>query len=259
MRCPPQEHGSASSRPSARRGAQMSGCLPCLGHPVRILGQCPVSGVRACDVHASGVRVSGCGRSVSARSASASAVSASGDFVERRTATRQEGAWLWPPCHIRERLGQLPEPEPGRRAGAGRAGQRRRRAGPGRRRGRRSGSRPGSIAWPARDTPVARQDRPSVEEQRPRAVHPICGMALQVVRVMLAGIRPTMIWAEPVATTIGSRCDRPGPRVARSGRSLGSTVRRARGPGAAQASSERHRPSRVSALSWENSGGPART
>jgi hypothetical protein len=76
--------------------AQMSGCLPRLGRPVRLLGQrprvrCPVSGVRARDVHASGVQCPGVDvrrpASVSARPASA--VSAPGDFVERVGAAGQ--------------------------------------------------------------------------------------------------------------------------------------------------------------------------
>jgi hypothetical protein len=93
--------------------------------------------------------------------------------------------------------------------------------------------RPGTRRLGAR---IARRSRHSV-----RALAPICGMAPQVVRSMLAGIRPTMTWAEPVAATIGARRDGPGPRVARSGRSPGLDGARARGPGAAQASSKRRR------------------
>jgi hypothetical protein len=92
---PPQEHGSASGGPSARRGGPDVGMAVVAWSPCPHLGQCPrvrcqLSGVRLGDVRASGVRVSGvhwpgCPASVSARSASpsASVVSAPGDFVER--------------------------------------------------------------------------------------------------------------------------------------------------------------------------------
>jgi hypothetical protein len=141
---------SASSGRALVVLAQMSGCLPRLGRPIRVLGQRPVSGVR-CDrpVSAramptrpvSNVRVwtSGVPRpcpvsgvdvrrpaSVSARSASASAVSArsasasavsapvaSWSASVRWAATRPGGAWVWPSGRIRERLGHLPEPELG--------------------------------------------------------------------------------------------------------------------------------------------------
>jgi len=173
----------------------------------------------------------------------------------RRAATRPGGPGSGRPALSANGSGSCPSPSRGAEPARAVLDQQRRRAGPGRRRGRRSDSGPGSTAWPARDTPVGRQDRPSVEGQRPRAGtprrHGSAGRQGQDCRH-----QPIMTWAEPVATTIGARCDGPGPRVARSGRSSGSI---ARGPGAAQASSERHRPGGGSALSWENSGGPART
>jgi hypothetical protein len=263
-------HRNTVRRPAGRRLVVGPSCpepavpwSPC-PHPWSA-SKCPVSGpgvqcprMRCPRVRCpmSGCPVSGCGRPASRVGVRAFRVGVrgvrTGDLVEHVGAARPHG---------QEGLGlaALPYPRTARAAARARAGaseparavlgQRRRRAGPGRRRGRRSGSGPGSTTWPARDTLVARQDRPPVEEQRPRAVYPIGGMALQVDRAMLAGIRPTMTWAEPVATTIGARCDRPGPRVARSGRYLTRRCGRAHGPGAAQASSERHQPSRVSPLS----------
>jgi hypothetical protein len=68
----------------------LSGCLPWVGRPVRVLGRVHASGVRcpssvrACDVHASAVRCPGvgvrCPASVSARAASAVCI---GGLVER--------------------------------------------------------------------------------------------------------------------------------------------------------------------------------
>jgi len=66
---------------------------------------------------------------------------------------------------------------------------------------RRSGSGPGSTAWPARDTPVARQDHPSVEEARPRPLHPICGMAGRKLSGQGCRHQADMTWAETEAAT----------------------------------------------------------
>ena len=113
---PPQEHGSASGGPSARRGGPDVGMAVVAWSPCPHLGQCPrvrcqLSGVRLGDVRASGVRVSGvhwpgCPASVSARSASPSASVVSAPVTSwsasvRRTATRP-GPWVWPPCRTRE-------------------------------------------------------------------------------------------------------------------------------------------------------------
>jgi len=210
-------HRNTVRRPAGRRlvvAAQMSGCLPWLGRPVRILGQrprvrCQVSSVRACDVRASGVqcpgvRVSGCPgvhcpgcpASVSARSASpsASVVSAPVTSWSASVDSHTARAMVWPPCCIRERLGQRPEPEPRLCAGAGRAGQRRRRldlvvvveA---------LGQRTGFDRMAGQGPPVE-QDRPSVWEQ----VCALCNPKLwhggaQAVRGRVGGMRPTMTWA----------------------------------------------------------------
>jgi hypothetical protein len=66
---------------------------------------------------------------------------------------------------------------------------------------RRSGSGPGSTAWPARDTPVARQDHLSVEEARPRPLHPICGMAGRKLSGQGCRHQADMTWAETEAAT----------------------------------------------------------
>jgi hypothetical protein len=95
----------------------------------------------------------------------------------RRAATRPGGPGSGRPAVSANGSGSCPSQSRGAAPAQAVLGQQGHRAGPRRRRGRRSGSGARSTAWPARDTPVARQDRPSVEEQRPRAVHPICGMA----------------------------------------------------------------------------------
>jgi hypothetical protein len=172
--CPRPRSASARPVPGVRCDRPVS---------ARAMSTRPVSNVRVSNVCPGvDVRRSAC-------SGSASAVSAPGDFVARfggGAATRPGGSHR--PAISANGSGSRPSQSRAAEPARAVLGQRRRRAGPGRRRGRRSGSGPGSIAWPARDTPVARQDRPSVKEQRPRAVHPICGMAAQVVRAMLAGI-----------------------------------------------------------------------
>ncbi len=236
--------------------AQMSVCLSCLGRPVRTLRSAstrPVSGVRA-----SGVRVSGCPASrvgVRAFRVGVRGVR-SGDFVERvgatgsRTARR---AWVWPPCHICERLGQLPDPEPAQAV----LGQRRRRAGPGRRRG---GARAAGQVLPPGRPGTRRLSARTVRRSR-KSVRAVCTPAAAWLGAGCqgqgAGIRPTITWAGPeAATTSGARVMDLGLGAPAS-EILG--LDRLCGPTAAQAGRGRDRVGRASPVSWENGGGPART
>ena len=229
--------------------------------------RCPMSGVSGCP----GVRVSGCPgvhcpgvspASVSARSASpsASAVSApvtSWSVSVRRTVTR--------PGH-----GAGRPAVPANGSGNGRSqsraaapvqavlGQRRRRAGPGRRRGgARAAGRFDRLA--GRGPPVA-QDRPSVWEQ-------VCVLCTQAVAWRRAG-RQGQGWRHAAdhdlgwtatATRSGLGVVDLGPGSPAPAGSLARRVRRLCGPTAAQVGRERDRVGRGSPLSWENSGGPART
>jgi hypothetical protein len=161
---PPQEHGSASSRSSARRGGP-DVRMPAVAwspypHP-RSASTRPVSGCPG--VRCPGVHCPGCPASVSARSASpsASVVSAPVTSWSASVDSHTARAMVWPPCRIRERLGQRPEPEP-------RPLRRRRPCWASGDVGwtwssswRRSGSGPGSIAWPARDRRLSRIARRS--------------------------------------------------------------------------------------------------
>jgi hypothetical protein len=274
MRCPPQEHASASSSSSARRGGpdvRMPAVAwsPC-PHP-RSASTRPVLGVQCPRVRCPrvrcpmsgcpGVHCPGCPASVSARSASpsASVVSAPVTSWSASVDSHTARAMVWPPCRIRERLGQRLEPEP-------RPLRRRRPCWASDNVGwtwssswRRSGSGPGSIAWPARDRRLRRIAR--------RSGSRYARCAPQAVAWRRTG-RQGQGWRHEAdhdlgwtaaATTSGARGGRPGPWVARFGRSLARRLRRACGPTAAQAVREHDRVGHVSPLSWENSGGPART
>jgi hypothetical protein len=98
---------STVRHPAGRRvvvvSRMLSGCLPCRGRSVCVLGRVHVSGVRCtvrvCDVHASAVRCPGPGRPVSGVGVRASCVRGvcTGDFVEasgRRAAHGQRGPGL---------------------------------------------------------------------------------------------------------------------------------------------------------------------
>jgi hypothetical protein len=148
VRCPVSAR-AMSARP-------MSGCPG-----VRVSG-CPGVGVSGVSI-VRGVHCPGCPASVSARSASpsASVVSAPVTSWSASVDSHTARAMVWPPCRIRERLGQRPEPEP-------RPLRRRRPCWASGDVGwtwssswRRSGSGPGSIAWPARDRRLSRIARRS--------------------------------------------------------------------------------------------------
>jgi hypothetical protein len=134
-RCLPQEHGSASGRPSACRRAQLWGRLSWLGRPVRILGQrprvrCPASSVRSCDVRASGVQcpgVSGCPGCPASVSAFRVRCVRTGDFVERvgasvRRAATRSGHGSGRPAGLANGSGNCPSQSRGLYAGVGGAG-----------------------------------------------------------------------------------------------------------------------------------------
>jgi hypothetical protein len=186
MRCPPQEHGSASGRPSARRGG------PDVGMPVVAWSPCPhprsastrpVSDVRSCDVRASGaqcpgVRVSGCPLS------GVSGVGVRAFRVPVRVRCVRTGAFV-------ERVGASGShmAEPAQAV----LGQRRRRAGPGRRRGGaraadrvRSHGRPGTAGCAG--SPVG------LEAGRRGAPQAVAWLRAGG-QGKVGGRRPTMTWA----------------------------------------------------------------
>jgi hypothetical protein len=209
-------HRNAVRRPAGRRlvvgldvGVPAVAWSPC-PHP-RSASTRPVSGVHACDVRASGVRcpgVSGVGVRVSIvrgvqrrcprvpRAVRVRCVRI-GDLVEHVGASDSHtarGPGAGRPAVPANGSGNLSEPAPGRCAGAGRAGPAATSGRTWSSSWRRSGSGPGSIAWPARDTPVE-QDRPSVWEQ-------VCALCTQAVawrragrQGRVGGMRPTMTWA----------------------------------------------------------------
>jgi hypothetical protein len=203
-------HRNTVRRPAGRRlvvAAQMSGCLPWLGRPVRILGQrprvrCQVSSVRACDVRASGVQCPGVRvsivRGVQRRCPRVPVrvrCVRTGDFVERVGGQ---------PHGQGHGLAALPYPRTARATARARAeasapaqavlGQRRRRldlvvvveA---------LGQRTGFDRMVGQGPPVE-QDRPSVWGAGMRAVHPkLWDGGAQAVRGRVGGMRPTMTWA----------------------------------------------------------------
>jgi hypothetical protein len=202
MRCP---HRNTVRHPAGRRLVMGPSCphacrvlvtLSASSVSVQVSGvRCPVSGVRACDVHASGVQCPGVWVSnvrvwtsgVPRRCPRCPHRATSWNASARAVATRPGGSGR--PAISANGSGSCPSQSRAARPAQAMLGQRRRRAEPGRHRGRRSGSGPSSTTWPARDTPVARQDRRRSRNSVPRAVRTICGMAPQVVRAMLAGIR----------------------------------------------------------------------
>ena len=270
-RCLPQEHGSASSEPSARRGG------PDVGMPVVAWSPCPhprsastrpVSGVRAsgAQVSVSGcpaVRVSGCPASMSARSASPSASIVSAPVTSwsasvRRAATRPGGAGSVRPGRSANGSGGCPS--------QGRPRSRRRPCWASGDVGldlvvivEALGQRTGFDPLAGQGPPVV-QDRPSVWEQ-------VCALCTPTAVAWLRAGRQGQGWRHAAdhdlgwtaATTSGARVvdwalGSPAPAG-----SLAQRMRRACGPTAAQAGRERDRVGRASPLSWENSGGPART
>jgi hypothetical protein len=267
----PQEHGSASQRAPARRGGPgyPELALPCQPqqHPVSCV-RCPVStrpvSTRAMSTRpASSVRVSAvrCGRPVSgvqlgvrASAHPASAIRAfprlrcpnrvsSSSTPMRRAATRPgrpESAWS---LRTVSTTGWSSA-----RVGAGRSklaqavlGQRRRRLG----RSRREvlGQRPGSTAWPTRRSRL-RRDRSSVGSRVRGEVRPPAAW--------LGAGRQGHDRRHEADHDLGAGWPAPGGPWARLRGGRAAPTRPRQGSGC-------DRPGGGSALSWENSGGPART
>jgi hypothetical protein len=209
--------------------------------------RCPVSGVRR---PVSGV-------SVRCPCVPASAVSEPGEVVERGGAA---GSHTARPAGvgvvargIRDRLVVCPRRSLALEAGAGRAGPAAASAWTWPSSWEVLGQRPGSTVWPPRDKPVAREDRSSEGSGVRGEVPPPAAW----LRAGHQGMMPDMGRHQGMMPDMGRHALSAG-WPAREG-PLGLTARRARGPTAAQAGNGCDRSGGGSALSWENSGGPART